>query len=106
MASGRLGAQDLAATTNTTVYTCPADTFAVVTISLCNRNASSVTARMALATTGSPADSEYLEFDSTILAKGVLERTGMVLAAGQQIVVYSSNTGVSAIVTGIETSTV
>jgi hypothetical protein len=65
-----------------------------------------VTARIALATSGTPSDAEYLEFDSTILAKGVLERTGMVLSAGQRVVVYGSNTGISAIVTGIETSTV
>ena len=32
MASGRLGARDVAAGTYTTVYTCPASTFAVVAL--------------------------------------------------------------------------
>ena len=36
MASGRLGANDVAAATYTTVYTCPADTFAVVSINFLN----------------------------------------------------------------------
>ena len=43
MATGRLGTADLAAATNTTVYTCPADTFAVVTLSMCNRGATAAT---------------------------------------------------------------
>lgn len=106
MATGRLGANDVAATTNTTVYTCPSSTFAVVTVSLCNRNASSSrNIRIAVTTGGSPTDAEYIEYDAELLAKGVLERTGIVLAASQRIVVYASATDVSAVVYGIETST-
>ena len=40
-----------------------------------------------------------------LLAKGVLERTGIVLAAGQIIVAYTSVANISAVVMGIETST-
>ena len=106
MATGRLGSNDLAATTNTTVYTCPADTFTVLTVSVCNRGATAATIQIAISSSASPSAAEYLEFDTSLSAKGVLERTGIVLDAGKLLVVRSSATSVNAVAYGIETSTV
>jgi hypothetical protein len=105
--NGRLGASDLpAGGSGTSVYTCPPSTFAVVTLSLCNRNPSTARAiRVALSGSGTPNDTEWLEYDASLLAKGVLERTGIVLRDNQRIVVVADGTGVTAVVYGIETST-
>lgn len=104
MATGRLGAEDVSATTNTTVYTCPADTYAVVAVNLCNRGTSTAAIRVAVADTDIPSAAEYIEYDADIFANNVLERTGIVLSAGQRIVAFSSAANVSVVVVGIETS--
>ena len=79
MASGVLGQQALNATTNTTVYTTPADTVAYANINVVNTNATPITVRLALAASGTPLAAEYIEYDAEIAGYGVLERTGVVL---------------------------
>jgi hypothetical protein len=105
MATGRLGVADLSAATNTTLYTVPATTFSVITVNIVNRSASAVTIRVAVASAATPADSEYIEYDVSLAAKGVLERTGIVMDAGKLLVVRSSATSVNAVAYGIETAT-
>lgn len=100
---GRLGAADLAATTNTVVYTCPTSTFSVVAVNVLNRTTSAVSVRLAISTGASPGNAEYIEYDIELPSNGVLERSGIVLSANQTLVAYASGTGISVNVYGIET---
>lgn len=103
MPSGRLGVADLAAITNTTVYTCAATSFGVVNVNVCNRNTTAVTVRLAVAAAATPVNSEWIEFDTIIPANSVLERTGIAISPTQRIVAYASAANVSVVVGGVET---
>jgi len=102
MASGILGSADVGATTNTTVYTVPAATTAAVNVNICNRTAAAIAVRIALSSTGTPTLAEYIEYDVSIPANGVLERTGLVMDAAKNLVVYAGAAGISAVAVGFE----
>jgi hypothetical protein len=105
MSNGVLGASDLSAATDTIVYSVPTDTFAVITINVVNRGASTCTIRIALATANTPNNSEYIEYEAQVLPGGVLERTGVVVEADRNVIVRSSAANAGAMVYGLETAT-
>lgn len=105
MATGRLGNYAIAASTNTTVYTVPTGYYTVCNVSLTNRNATAIKLRVAVASTATPAVQEWIEYDTVVVPNGVFERTGLVINAGLNIVIYSDTANVGCTVYGIETST-
>jgi hypothetical protein len=58
-----------------------------------------------MASTSSPAVQEWIEYDTVIVPNGVFERTGLVLQATLNLVVYSDTANIGCTVYGIETST-
>lgn len=105
MASGRLANVAITATSNITVYTVPVGFYTVCNVSITNRNTTAVRIRLAMASSGTPVVSEWMEYDTIIIPNGVFERTGLVLQAGLNIVVYSDTANLGCTVYGIETST-
>ena len=93
-----LGQSNPAATTNTTLYTCPASTQTVIsTITVTNQAASSGTYRIAIRPNGATLATEhYVVYDATASANSVTAYTlGITIDASDIITVRASTTDFS-----------
>jgi glucose-6-phosphate dehydrogenase assembly protein OpcA len=93
-----LGQSNPAATTNTTLYTVPASTSAVVsTITICNQASSAATYRIAIRPAGaSIAAQHYVVYGATVAASDTTALTlGVTLATTDVITVYASTATLS-----------
>jgi len=102
MASGLLGNSAPAATTNTTVYTVPSGKVATFNVGIVNTTATPILFRVAIASTGTPASNEWIEYDATLQPNDVFERTALVAGANERVVVYGSASGLAVRVYGFE----
>jgi hypothetical protein len=110
MASGRLGATETAATTNTSLYIPPSSTMASCVLKAVNRSASTRDIRVAIVdgVVGAIADEDYITYGMTLAVTGddddkdKYEETGIVLGPTDRLVVYASGIDVSWVVMGIE----
>lgn len=102
MASGILGKASLAATTETLLYTAPTGRVVSLSVNLCNLSADTAKVRLAMVDGATTTDAHYIEYDTSLEAKGVMERTGLVISAGQKVVAYSDIANVSVVVYGFE----
>jgi hypothetical protein len=117
MATGILYTGTPAASTATTTYVVPNNTYSVVNVSFTNTSTSApATIRLYIGAslgsagtpTGSLVASEAIEFGTAITPSGVFERTGLDLAAAsgaKYITVWASTATVNVNIYGIETST-
>lgn len=98
-----LGRADLAATTNTSVYTgASASSQTIATVSFCNRSSATITVRLAVSDTGTPNAADYLEYDTDVPAHRVLERSGICVDGTKRLVAYASAVNISCVITGSE----
>ena len=102
MASGKLGSANLAAGADTLVYTVPASTVATVNVRVANRNAAAAKIRVAIGTGENPTAADYIDYDISLAANGILEDTGLVCSAGEKVWVTSNVSNVTARVHGFE----
>lgn len=102
-----LGQNDLAATTNTDVYTVPASTETIIsTIIIANRTSSSESYRIAIRPDGATlADEHYIAYDVPIPANDSTTITlGITLDAADVLTCYASAVDLSVNVFGTEIS--
>ena len=93
-----LGQSNPSATTNTTLYTVPSSTSAVVsTITICNQASSAATYRIAIRPAGaSIAAQHYVVYGATVAASDTTALTlGVTLATTDVITVYASTATLS-----------
>lgn len=102
-----LGQSNPAATTNTTLYTVPSATSAVVsTITICNQTATAATYRIAVRPAGaSIAAQHWIVYGATVAASDTTALTlGLTLATTDVITVYASTANLSFSAFGSEIS--
>jgi len=100
--TGGVSGFDLAAATDTLIYTCPVGKRASVTISFANRGAAGAKVRLARGVGGAPAAIDYLEYDSQIVPGTPLIRSGLPLSAGDKLWARSDLVSVTVQVEGVE----
>lgn len=93
MAAGKLGAADLAAAANTLLFV--ASGSQVFNVRFANRTATSTTVRLAIGAGATPGPADYVTYDVTLPANGVLEDTGLVASDGEKVWAYSNAANVS-----------
>ena len=104
MSNGVLGSWNLYTDVQQAVYVNNSSDACVLTVNVCNRNHVSIKVSIAVSTSATiPTGAEYIEYETTVLGKGVLVRTGIVVSSGQYVVVNSDSFNVSASCWGVET---
>lgn len=90
---------------NTVLYVVPALTEAVVNLKIANQSATESAIRVAFVSSGAAlAATDYVLYGYSLLGNQSLDISGIALAAGDFIVVYSANATVSFVATGLETT--
>jgi hypothetical protein len=105
MAIGRLATVNPPAENGNTVYQVPASHYSSVSINILNRSGSPTSYRLAIleSASTSPSTSNYLEYDIVLDGNNFVERTGLVLSAGQKVWVRSPTSSLAINVYGYET---
>ena len=98
----KLGAANLSATTNTTIYTVPGSTMTICNGTITTRSASAVTFRLAVAESGTPGLEDYYQYDTSLAANESFQRTGIFMDTGKLLVAYGSSGDLSVVADGTE----
>ena len=102
MASGVYGKSDLSATTWTEIVAPSVSGVKVTTLNVVNRSDANRKVRVALSADTTVTDEEYIEYNVTLPANGVLERTGIVCSSSNGLYVWADGASVTAVAYGMD----
>ncbi len=107
MLKGVFGTYNLVSGINQAVYVNNYSDIATVSVNVCNRNHDQAEISIAVGTSAtSPANADWIEFETIIGGKATLERSGIVVTPGHFVVVKSSLSNINAVVWGAQLGTV
>ena len=107
MLKGVFGTYNLVSGINQAVYVNNYSDIATVSVNVCNRNHDSAEISIAVGTSAtSPANADYIEYETQIGGKATLERSGIVVTPGHFIVIKSSLSNINAVVWGAQLGTI
>jgi hypothetical protein len=100
--TGIVGSRDLLEGIPQAVYVCDKTNASVINLNVCNRGNLTTLISVAISNSATaPTNAQWIEFDSQLIPKGTLERTGMLINPGQYLIVKSSRSSVNAVAWGI-----
>lgn len=103
MSYGKLGSGLTTANGTNIIYTVPAGAlFATVNINVSNPGGTDAVVNLYIASADTPTPQDLIEGGTTLIAGGVLERTGMICSPGERIIVKSPVAGLAVRVSGFE----
>lgn len=95
--SGKYGSATLVANTDTLLHPgVPAGEVHTCTVRLANRGTAAVKVRIAVGSGAAPTDADYVVYNESVRAGGVLNDSGIVLSAGEKVWVWTDTATVSA----------
>jgi hypothetical protein len=98
--SGRLAAIKPTATTPTTLYEAPENKLVSITVSACNQGPGKDWVSIQLSS-GTAGAEDYIEYHAEVSESGVIERSGIVLKEGEEVIATSQQGQTSFVAWGI-----
>ncbi len=103
MASGKFWSGSLPVNNDQDTGAVAAGKTRTVSINLVNRDATAAAkVRIAIGTNAGATNGDYLEYDTALPPNGVLERSGLVVGAGERVILRADTLNVTARVHGFE----
>jgi hypothetical protein len=102
MSSGKLGSHKAITSGTYNVYEVPADTYAKVVITVVGEISGSSKVKLFVSPTNTPTDIHTIQIENLTTINNGFDRTAIILPAGSWVSYYTSTSGITVTVTGVE----